>query len=265
MDPVAIPGTAGAPNVPNLFILGAAKSGTSSLHDILGQHPDIHASAVKEPTFFCDSFQITTNPIEYFNLFASDRPLRMEASHAYLTNPATAPVLRALFPEARFIVTLREPRRRAYSLYRHMRRTYLGGNPVEPLEDFADALRFEPVRCLDHSFVTNCPHYLWNYLYCLSSRFDLQLERYFALFPRSQFHVLTLAELAKSPVATTEGILEFLGVDTAPAQSFRYEPQNVGGEHPDYGADAEAIMAASFEGLTDRVDELVGRQLDWSL
>jgi hypothetical protein len=72
------------PMAPNLFILGAAKCGTTSLHAILGQHPDIHASTEKEPTFFCWPFQKIRDPIAYFKLFDSPARYRMESSTAYL-------------------------------------------------------------------------------------------------------------------------------------------------------------------------------------
>ena len=38
--------------MPNFLIIGAARSGTTSLHHYLGQHPDIYMSPVKEPSFF---------------------------------------------------------------------------------------------------------------------------------------------------------------------------------------------------------------------
>ena len=83
-------------NKPTFFILGAGKSGTSSLYWYLFQHTEIFMCPVKEPTFFCESFQVVSNPIEYFRLFdvaATHRAIG-EASHVYLTNPATADILK---------------------------------------------------------------------------------------------------------------------------------------------------------------------------
>lgn len=89
--------------LPNFFILGAAKSGTTSLHFYLKQHPEIFLSPEKEPTFFCEGFQVVKNPIDYFQLFDSvgDEKVIGEASHVYLSNPSTARVLAALFPKAK--------------------------------------------------------------------------------------------------------------------------------------------------------------------
>src|SRR5688500_5255551 len=72
------------PMAPNLFLLGAAKCGTTSLHAILGQHPDIHACWGKEPTFFNWPFQVVRNPLEYFRLFDSPKRYRLDSSGAYL-------------------------------------------------------------------------------------------------------------------------------------------------------------------------------------
>jgi hypothetical protein len=252
---------------PNLFILGAGKCGTTSLHIILGQHPDIHASAIKEPTFFCWPYQVVRSPIEYFKLFDSPARHRMESSHAYLSNPETAPVLRALLPDARFVVILRHPKARAFSLYRHMRRalTSNAGRPLEEIPSFRLALRAEPERFRSKDFREHCPQYFWNFMYCRSSIFDEQLARYYALFDRKQFHVLTLAELARAPTQAIGGIMEFLDLDPAPVETFAFPPANSGGAHEPHAAEAEKIMETAFDGLTARVDRLVGRALDWSL
>lgn len=78
---------------PKVFILGAAKRGTTTLYNILQQHPQVWASRIKEPSFFCSYFQVVRNPVAYFRLFESDRPCSLEASHVYFSNPETAPIL----------------------------------------------------------------------------------------------------------------------------------------------------------------------------
>lgn len=252
--------------MPNLFILGAAKCGTSSLHALLEQHPDIHAGKLKEPTFFCWPYQRVRDPVVYLKLFRTPSRYRMEASHAYFSNPDTAAVLKAFFPDARFVVTLRAPKARAFSLYRHMRRIHAGRpEPHENIACFSDALAAEEARYYSRDFFVTCPQYFWNFMYCRSSMFDEQLARYFSLFKREQFHVLTLAELAADPARETGRIIAFLGLDAAPIERFTFRKSNRDGPHEPYGAEAEAIMAAAFEGLTDRVDRLVGRTLDWRL
>ena len=127
-------------NKPNFFILGAGRSGSTFLWDLLRQHPNIFLTSPKEPNFFCKPYQGIKNPIDYFELFdsVSDEAIRGEASHAYLSNPTTAKVLKALFPESKFVVILRNPADRAYSLYHWMRR-----NGLEYINTFEAALEAE--------------------------------------------------------------------------------------------------------------------------
>jgi hypothetical protein len=215
----------------------------------------------KEPTFFNWPFQYVRNPIEYFKMFDSSKPYRMDASVAYLCNPATPPILRSLFPEARFIVSVRDPKARAYSLYRNNR---LAG--WEDIEDFSKALQAEADRYKSVDFWQSCRWDFWTYLYCRSSLYDEQLSRYFAQFNRDQFHIISLAELSRDPLATTESILSFLGLDPMPAKHFKFEVHHrIEHTRAPYSAEADAIMSLSFNGLIDRTELLIGRSLDWSL
>ena len=245
---------------PNLFVLGASRCGTTSLHTILGQHPDVHASKYKEPTFFIGANQATRNPIEYFKLFDSPKRYRLESSVAYFSNPETAPVLRDLFPDARFIISLRDPKARAYALYRLMK--VLGH---EDIPNFAGALEAEEYRSTSQEFLYTCNCYVSAYLYCRSSLFDEQLARYFGLFNREQFHIITLAELATEPVVTTEGILRFLDLDPTPAQHFDFTDKWCSVSYEPWDGRSDQIMTLQFEGVSQRTDQLVGRSLDWSL
>lgn len=246
---------------PNLFILGAARCGTSSLHAILGQHPDIHASAIKEPTFWVSAYPMVKDPITYFRLFDSAKRYKLESSVTYLAAPETPPVLHSVLPDARFVVSLREPKARAYALYRHMRAL-----KFETIPSFAEALKVESDRYTSYDFYGTCRWHISAYLYCRSSLYDEQLARYFALFSRKQFHVITLAELVKEPVATIEGILRFLELDETPARHFDFSIKGRW-EHSyePYDAESTRIMGLRLDGLAQRAEQLVGRSLDWSM
>lgn len=198
-------------NQPNFFILGAAKSGTTSLYNYLNQHPGIYLSPVKEPTFFCEEFQIISDPISYFKLFDDVTTERIvgEASHAYLTSPSTPRVLRGLFPSARFVVILRNPADRAFSLYHHMRRS-----GYEYINSFEKALEAEEERIISSRFRDNCPQYLYNFLYYRSGLYGEQLRRYFEFFERDRFYLLTSDALKRDPRASVEAILRFLELRT---------------------------------------------------
>lgn len=239
---------------PNFFILGAGKCGTTSLYHALKQHPEIHLSAIKEPCFFSSGFQAVSNPIEYFRLFPEmeGKTRYGEASHSYFSSLETAPVLRQLFPEAKFILILRNPVHRAHSLFQHMKR-----NGHESLATFELALEEEEIRFSDPLFRMNCPQYFWNYMYFRSSRYDLQFENYLRHFPGGQFFILTLGEWNCDPAYWQREIFTFLGVDSSIRVST--EPQNQAPNLSVLRAETRAMLAERFAGVRERVEAMTGR------
>lgn len=198
---------------PNFFILGAAKCGTTSLNAYLRQHPEIFMSRKKETNFFSDGFQgfgSVVNPNRYFELFSSvkDEKIIGEASHSYMTSPSTAATLRLLFPEAKFVVILRNPADRAYSLYNHLRRY---GH--EPLASFEKALELEVSRSSSQRFIKSCKENIYNFKYFSSGLYAEQINRYLQLFDKEQFLFLKLDDLNNNPENTLKSIFRFLDVD----------------------------------------------------
>ena len=215
---------------------------------------------------FCSYFQSVKDPITYFRLFDSPARYRVDSSHVYFSHPETAPILRALFPDARFIVTLRNPKNRAYSLYRWMRRhRHEDGEPFEGISDIVSALMAEDERYNSESFFKNCRQYFWNFMYCRSSLYDEQSTRFFSHFSHDRFHILTFAELASNPVAAMDNIASFLDIDPGPLPQIKIEVPNSGGPCSPYSAASDRITDQAFVGLTERTDRLVGRPLDWTL
>jgi hypothetical protein len=241
---------------PNFFILGAAKCGTTSLYHALKQHPEIHLSTVKEPSFFSTGFQVVKNPVEYFNLFPQQPGKKRygEASHVYFSTPETAPVLRQLFPDAKFLLIVRNPVHRAHSLYQHMRRA---GD--ESLPTFELALKEEEHRFADSGFRERCAQYFWNYMYCHTSMYDVQLRNYLDYFPREQFLVLTLGEWQADPVHWQAEIFRFLGVD--PTVQVSTEPQNQAANPTALRDETRAYLEKHFAGMRERLEDMVGRTL----
>jgi hypothetical protein len=246
---------------PNVFILGAARCGTTSLHAILSQHSEIHTSSIKEPNFFNWPHQAVRNPLAYFHLFDSSRRYRVDASTGYFTSPATPLVLHSLFPDARFIVSLRNPKSRAYSHYRLVRS--LG---IEELPTFAEALKAEGERHASRKHLQTSPLSPFIHSYCYLSLYDEHLTRYLELFAREQFHVISLADLSRDPVGTTKEILRFLDLDPVPAESFNFSAKNGNDPSgPPIDCESDTIMTSMFGDLTKRTERVVGYALDWSM
>jgi hypothetical protein len=201
--------------LPTFFIVGAQRSGTTSLYHYLAQHPEIFMPAVKEPRFFAlegrrpqfkglyptDS-PMTPDRASYEALYEGAAPAqaRGDASTWYLYEPVAARRIRETLPEARIIAILRRPAERAYSNYLICRS--LG---IEPLKSFEAALAAEPER---RKLGWGNPwYYFQKGLYCE------QLERYFALFPADRISVHLYDDLVDGPANLLRRIFEFLGVD----------------------------------------------------
>ena len=199
-------------NHPNFFIVGAGKSGTTSLWVYLTQHPEVYMHpTIKEPSFFCNLCGCRDFDA-YLRLFADVQEEKAvgEASHAYLTSPESAAWIQKVYPEAKIIITLRNPVDRAYSLYNWMIRE--GYEWVYPFEK---ALVAEKDRIADEYFKYNNPQYYYNYLYFNSGLYAEQINRYLELFSKKQILFILFEDLKTNPVSTTKQVYEFLGVDSS--------------------------------------------------
>lgn len=153
-------------NLPNLLIVGAAKSGTTSLHNYLKQHPDIFMSNHKEPHFLINN-EIGVNRIpkginnlqDYSNLFSNgaSHKYRGESSAMYLQFPEIAikNIDKYLDEDVKIIIMLRNPIERAFSGYQHVKRYNLD----EDL-DFEDALEISEQRYFTNNNITPASRYI---------------------------------------------------------------------------------------------------------
>ena len=153
-------------NLPNLLIVGAAKSGTTSLHNYLNQHPEIFMSHHKEPHFLISNEIGETripNSIleisEYSDLFdhSDNFKYKGESSVMYLLYPDIAinNIKKFLGKECKIIIMLRNPIDRAFSGYQHVKRY----NTMENLS-FEDALWNSDDRYHNNLNMTPASRYL---------------------------------------------------------------------------------------------------------
>jgi hypothetical protein len=208
---------------PNLFLIGAMKSGTTYLRKLLNAHPDIFMCDPDEPSYFVDPRQLRTIYPEmwerglwrseghYLDRFrpGGDARILGEASTTYTMLPQLSGVpqrIAAFNAEARFIYLLRDPVERTISHYWHMVRHHTEHRPI------AAAFR------RDSQFVA-------------VSHYAMQLSPFLERFGRERVAVLIHERLVADPRGVMTDLYRWLGVDAAGADmSGFFEPENVAPE-----------------------------------
>ncbi|MGN6474484.1 MAG: sulfotransferase family protein [Mycobacteriales bacterium] len=179
--------------LPDLFVIGAQKAGTSTLHRLLQQHPQVFMCDPKEPNFFAADQVWHRGEDWYRSLFAGagDAVVVGEASTTYAMYPHYGDVVDRLVdtvPEPRLVYIVREPVVRMRSAYLH---GLAGGTESRPI---GLALRHDP-------------------RYLLTSCYALQLEQWLRRVPRDRILLLSLEQLRDSPDTVIDRLFTFLGVD----------------------------------------------------
>jgi hypothetical protein len=177
--------------LPNLLVIGAAKCGTTSLHEYLDLHPEVAMSREKELDFFVEE-KSWGRGVEWYERQFAAAPVRGESSPSYTAHPRYRGVperIRRVVPEAKLVYLVRDPIDRILSHFAHRQVVRPGA-----LEDaFADPGRREGLVA--------------------PSRYWLQLEQYLERFPAERILVVDSDELRARRVETLERVFAFLGVD----------------------------------------------------
>ena len=200
--------------LPQFLGIGAQKAGTTTLQALLAQHPQVFLPDRKELHYF--SLHFDAGLQWYGNQFAAAGPAQRcgEITPYYLFHPQAPLRIRALLPQVRLIVLLRDPVERTLSQYFHARR--LGLEPL-PLEQ---ALAAEAGRLAGAELVLRAPggrhrsHQEHSYL--ARSRYEQQLARYQQWFGADQLLVRSSEELFAGSEQLWRELLAFLELDPWP-------------------------------------------------
>jgi len=204
--------------LPDFFIAGVPKAGTTALHSALATHPELFLSPVKEPKFF-----LTDGPPpaeggpgdaktyrehvwrrdDYEALFdgAPEGALKGESTPFYLYRAAAQRRIKELIPDAKLLIVLRDPIERAHSNWAH-----LWSAGLDPVGDFVEACDREPAR------VAAGWADFWRYVDL--GRYGEQLEHLYSVFPRAQVLVFRYRSLVADPASSLDLVCSFLGVRT---------------------------------------------------
>jgi hypothetical protein len=204
---------------PNLFCIGAMKSGTTYFTKLLGSHPQIFVCSPREPCFFADPHELRRawpymwqlglwrSKETYLQLFTvgGEAKYLCDASTPYSESPIisnVAPRIHEFAPDARILYVMRDPIARTISHYWHM---------VRWQYEFRS-----PLRAIRHD-----PYYT------AVSHYAQQLAPYIEFFGSQRVYALTYEQLVASPVKTLQSVYAWLGIDSAFIPPDADKPENV--------------------------------------
>lgn len=181
----------------NLFIIGAMKSGTTSLHNYLNEHPAIFMCEPKEPGFFVEELAWSKGIEWYRSLFAEANGAVVvgESSTHYTKLPVYKGVperIARFNPNARFIYLMRDPVERAISHYWHNVRDMKWGKEWRGM---LSAVKHNPQ-------------------YVAFSDYAMQLRPYLDIFGRERVFATTFERMVKEPDDVVREIFEWLQLDS---------------------------------------------------
>ena len=197
--------------LPNFLIIGAARSGTSTLYTFLRSHPEIYLRESKrpEPHFFFKMSEYRKGLRYYEERWFPPEgkwPAVGEASTSYLFGPHVPGRIARDLPGVRLIAVLRNPIDRAFSSYWHSVRS-----KVETL-DFPTAIDREDERT--KAIEGESLGELKPYSYVARGYYHAQIVNYLRFFDRDQIAIFTFEELRDTPVPLLEAIYRHIGVST---------------------------------------------------
>jgi hypothetical protein len=267
---------------PNFFLVGAAKSGTTTLYAALRAHDDVYLPTLKEPHVYAYLADPSTASHLYPDEATARRRYRElyddvrdeaaigDASTTNLVVAGAAAAIAGDVPEARIVAILRHPVDRAFSHFCHF--VSAGG---DDLRDFAEAVAAEAAR--------QDKGYPFTYQYLGWSRYSEQLRPYFELFGRDRVLVHLYDDLCSDGETVVRATFRFLGVDdhgplppVGRLNQIRPEPAARGRtrlrrllgrdpsparRRPTLDPDLRAALTASFEDEIARLEDLLRRDL----
>ena len=214
---------------PNLFIVGHPRSGTSSLHSYLKQHPDIFMTAIKEPNYFARDFRLESDNFhkrklyfpfrsegQYLRLYKkwTDEMIAGEASATNLCSKVSAQEINRFNPASKIIMMFREPVEFLHSFH-SAARFALG----EHFEDFKAAIAAEKDRREGRGFSKRVITPSWLF-YSEFIKYTEQIQRFLSYFDQAQIKIIIFDDFKINTPEIYKEVLDFLSVDLNFAPAF---------------------------------------------
>ena len=204
--------------LPDFFVIGPGRTGTTSLFHYLGQHPSISKSAYDELGFFDVNYHLGLN--WYRSLFPSilnkflvklktKMFLTYDVTPSYVRRPWVAKRIKNLFPKSKLIIVLRNPIDKSYSTYKlYVKQSGEKRTFQEVIADDMDDISNWKIKSKDDEyFATKIENSI------LARGFYLeQLLVWYEMFPKDQILIISSEELSGNTRATMNQIFKFLNL-----------------------------------------------------
>lgn len=244
--------------LPNFLVIGAARCGTTTLHEYLKFHPDIFVPKSKrpEPHFFLKNEEYSKGleyyRSKYFKEHANEKRIG-EISTSYLFNANAAKRIFDFNPEIKLVAMLRNPVDRTYSNYWHSVK-----NGIEN-ESFDFAIQNESVRNegLSETWKEIAP-----YAYLGRSKYDQQVTEYLRLFDRDQMHFILFDDFIENTQAELKTLFNFLDVELDVEISIPEIVNNTSTpKNNDMDIDTRSFLSNYFNSSINALEHLIDRDL----
>lgn len=245
-------------HLPDFFIIGTQKSGTSSLHHYLSLHPEVLCPDKKEIHFFDYYYDYGMNFYRSF-FDATKSQLVGEATPEYIFHPYCAQRIKKDFPNSKAIVLLRDPVERAFSAWR------MGKRQGWETLSFEDAINVESDRVLPDLMRLKENHnyygYHWNHhSYLLRGFYSDQVENWLKYFDRDQLLILSAESFYKNTLIEYKKVCDFLGLPEWYPENF--ENMFVGFSS-DLALSTRDALRRYYRPYNEKLFSLVGEEFDW--
>lgn len=249
--------------LPRLFIVGAQKAGTTTLHNQLALHPSIVGGAYKESRFF-EKPALRAKGVDWYRaIFPTlDEGQITLDSTPMMYFPGMADTIKSLVPDAKIVMLLRDPVKRAFSHYLH--------NVARKREtlSFEEAITQEEARIthrLEDLLTENLVTYNFRaYSYKERSRYDKQLAEWLRVFGADKVKVFIFEEYIKNPQPVIDEVVDWLDLSPFTLPVEKQRARNSALIEGKMAPETEARLRMELAPSVVRLREMLGRDLPWA-
>ncbi len=245
----------------DFIIIGAQKSGTTSLYNYLIQHPQVVPARTKEVHYFDLNFDkgISWYQEQFHPCDRQNKLITGEASPYYIFHPLVAKRVQQTLPKVKIIILLRNPVERAISHYYHEVRLGVEEKGIE------EAIASEPTRLAGETekILENPNYYSFNhqhYTYLSRGKYLDQIKNWLNHFPKQQILILKSEDLYNHPPTILNQVCNFLEIP--PYQLPDYGKYNAG-EYPPIDPAMYQQLTTYFQPHNQNLENYLNRNFNW--